>query len=110
MKYTKAASVLALSMVAVGAGASAAAAQGGSGMSTGPSMSPSMSLNGGLQQVVDAYNTHKKPLDGPLPLLNPAQDVAKKVNDAKNAQPMELVEGTVAPAAGSMLGGLPVGR
>ncbi|MEU8891698.1 hypothetical protein [Streptomyces sp. NPDC048442] len=106
MKYTKAASVLAVSMVAVGSAASVAAAQSGAGVPT----SPSMSLNSGVQQLVDAYNTHTKPLDGPVPLVNSAKDVAKKLNDTRNAEPMKLVEGAVRPAAGSMLGGLPVGR
>ncbi|MGW7418211.1 hypothetical protein [Streptomyces sp. NPDC054863] len=106
MKYTKAASVLAVSMVAVGAASSVAAAQGGTGV---PSSSPSMSLNSGLQQVVDAYNTNTKLLDGPVPLVDSAKDAAKKLNDARNAEPMKLVEGAVKPA-GSMLGGLPVGR
>jgi guanyl-specific ribonuclease Sa len=109
MKYTKAASVLAVTMVAVGSAASVAAAQtaqSGAGMPT----SPSMSLNSGVQQLVDAYNAHTKPLDGPVPLVNSAKDVAKKLNDTRNAEPMKLVEGAVRPAAGSMLGGLPVGR
>ncbi|MFI0982652.1 hypothetical protein ACH4SP_37290 [Streptomyces sp. NPDC021093] len=105
MKYTKAASVLAVSMVTVGAASSVAAAQGGTGMPT----SPSMSLNAGVQQLVDAYNTQTKRLDGPVPLVNSAKDVAKKLNDTRNAEPMKLVEGAVSPAGGSMLGGLPVG-
>jgi hypothetical protein len=105
MKYTKAASVLAVSMVAVGAASSAAVAQ------TSMPTSPSMSLTSGLAQVADAYNTHTKSLDNPVPLVSSAAEVAKKVNDTKNKAPMKLVEGAVGDkGAGSMLGGLPVGR
>ncbi|CAM5297631.1 hypothetical protein GCM10010329_81820 [Streptomyces spiroverticillatus] len=105
MKCTKAASVLAISMVAVAAGSSAAAAQP-SGMPT----SPSMSLNSGVAQLVEAYNTHTKPLNAPLPVVNEAKDAAKTVMNAKDADPMKLVEGAVGgQGASSMLGGLPVG-
>lgn len=104
MKYTKAASVLAVSMVAVGAASSAAVAQ--PGMPT----APSMSLNSGVAQIVEAYNTHTKALDNPVPLVKSATEAAKKLNAAKDANPMELVEGAVgSKGAGSMLGGLPVG-
>ncbi|MFI5802030.1 hypothetical protein [Streptomyces sp. NPDC051561] len=105
MKYTKAASVLAVSMVAVAAGSSAAIAQPGA-MPT----NPSMSLNSGLAQVVDAYNTHTKALNAPLPVVDEAKGAAKMVTDAKDSDPMELVEGAVGgKGAGSMLGGLPLG-
>ncbi|MFD3516837.1 hypothetical protein [Streptomyces sp. NPDC058657] len=104
MKYTKAASVLAVSMVAVGAASSAAAA------AAPVPTSPSMSLNSGLAQVVDAYNTHSQKLDAPLPLVGPATELAKKVHDVKEANPLQLVEGAVGGnATGSMLGGLPLG-
>ncbi|MFF0745766.1 hypothetical protein ACFYVL_35790 [Streptomyces sp. NPDC004111] len=104
MKYTKAASVLAVSMVAVGAASSAAVAQ------TGMPTAPSMSLNSGLAQIVDAYNTHTKALDNPVPVVKSATDAAKKLNAAKDANPLKLVEGAVgAKGTGSMLGGLPVG-
>ncbi|MFJ2742711.1 hypothetical protein ACIO3O_23945 [Streptomyces sp. NPDC087440] len=105
MKYTKAASVLAVSMAAVAAGSSVATAQSG-GMPT----SPSMSLNSGVAQVVEAYNTHTKPLNAPLPVVNEAKGAAKMVTDAKDADPMKLVEGAVGgQGASSMLGGLPLG-
>jgi hypothetical protein len=105
MKYTKAASVLAVSMAAVAAGSSVAAAQ-----SSGMPASPSMSLNSGVAQVVDAFNTHTKPLNTPLPVVNDAKGAAKMVADAKDADPMKLVEGAVGgKGATSMLGGLPLG-
>ncbi len=105
MKYTKAASVLAVSMAAVAAGTSAATAQSGA-MPT----SPSMSLNSGVAQLIEAYNTHTKPLNGPLPVVDEAKGAAKMVTDVKDANPMELVEGAVAgQGASSMLGGLPLG-
>ncbi|WP_433546243.1 hypothetical protein ACQPZG_14875 [Streptomyces sp. CA-294286] len=104
MKYTKAASVLAASMVAVGAGSSAAVAE-----SRVPT-SPSMSLNSGVAQVVEAYNTHTKALNAPIPLVDSAKDVAKKVRDAKEADPAKLLGNAVGgKGAGSMLGGLPLG-
>lgn len=104
MKYTKAASVLAVSMVAVGAASSSAAA--GNHRQT----SPSMSLNSGVQQLADAYNTHTKALDNPLPLVGKVKDAAQQLNAVKDANPLDLVTGAVGgEATGSMLGGLPIG-
>ncbi|GHH41846.1 hypothetical protein [Streptomyces candidus] len=104
MKRTKAASVLAASMVVVGAGSSSAVAE-----SRMPA-SPSTSAHPGVAQVVGADHAHSEPLGAPIPLVDSAKGVARTASDAKNAAPGKLLGSAVGGnSTGTMLGGLPLG-
>ncbi|MET9515203.1 hypothetical protein [Streptomyces sp. NPDC002994] len=104
MTYMKAASAIAVSMMAAGAAAGAAS----------PAVAAdyqSMSLNGGVQQLTDALNTHQ-PVDSTVqPLLHTATDTAQAVNEARNGDPSKLMGTAVdtGKAAAPMIGGMPLG-
>ncbi|MDJ0460519.1 hypothetical protein [Streptomyces sp. H27-C3] len=101
MKYMKAASALAVSVIAAGAAAG----------SVSPAMAApegSMSLNTGVQTLADAVNANQ-PLDGPVakPLLNAVTKTAHAVNAAKDGKPTDLLSGAAKSAP--LVGGLPLG-
>ncbi|MGX1882234.1 hypothetical protein [Streptomyces sp. NPDC055287] len=104
MKHMKAASAIAVSMMAAGAAAGAVS----------PAVAAdyeSMSLNGGVQQLTDALNTHQ-PVDSTVqPLLHIATDTALAVNEARNGDPSRLLgnAGEAAKSAAPTLGGMPLG-
>ncbi|OEJ25914.1 hypothetical protein AS594_16820 [Streptomyces agglomeratus] len=104
MKYMKAASAIAVSMMAAGTAAGTASA-------TEAADYRAMSLNSGVQQLTDALNTHQ-PVDSTVqPLLHTATDTAQAVNEARNGDPSKLLgnAGEVAKTAAPMLGGMPAG-
>lgn len=105
MKYMKAASAIAVSMMAAGTAAGASS----------PAVAAdykSMSLNSGVQQVTDALHTHQ-PVDSTVqPLLHKTTETAQAVNEARNGDPSKLlgVTADTARSAGPTLGGMPVGK
>ncbi|GAA1506213.1 hypothetical protein GCM10009730_07050 [Streptomyces albidochromogenes] len=104
MKYMKAASSIAVSMMAAGAA-------GGAASPAAPTDYQSMSLNGGVQQLTDALNTHQ-PVDSTVqPLLHTATDTAQAVNEARNGDPSKLLGNAqeTAKMTTPMLGGVPLG-
>ncbi|MFD5102343.1 hypothetical protein [Streptomyces albidochromogenes] len=104
MKYMKAASSIAVSMMAAGAAAAAASPAAATDYQ-------SMSLNGGVQQLTDALNTHQ-PVDSTVqPLLHTATDTAQAVNEARNGDPSKLLGNAqeTAKMTTPMLGGVPLG-
>ncbi|GGW96694.1 hypothetical protein [Streptomyces chryseus] len=106
MKYMKAASSIAVSMMAAGAAAAAA-----SPAAAAAADYQAMSLNGGVQQLTDALNTHQ-PVDSTVqPLLHTATDTAQAVNEARNGDPSKLLGNAqeTAKMTTPMLGGVPLG-
>ncbi|MGR8009350.1 hypothetical protein [Streptomyces hypolithicus] len=103
MKYMKAASALAVSMIAAGAAAGAASPAGAA--------EHSMSLNSGVQQLADALN-RTQPVDSTVqPLLKAASETTQAVNEAREGDPSRLLSGAVdtAEAAAPLVGGMPLG-
>ncbi|WP_434590777.1 hypothetical protein [Streptomyces sp. A5-4] len=101
MKYMKAASALAVSVIAAGAAAG----------SVSPAMAApegSMSLNSGVKTLTDAMNTDR-PLDGPVakPLLSTVTKTAHDVHQAKDGKPADLLKSAAKSAP--LLGGQPLG-
>ncbi|HET6861204.1 MAG TPA: hypothetical protein VFH94_29410 [Streptomyces sp.] len=97
----KAASAVAVSVIAAGAAA----------VSASPAMAApegSMSLNSGVQTLADAVNADQ-PLEGPVakPLLGAVTKTAHDVHAAKDGKPADLLSGAAKSAP--LVGGLPLG-